>query len=408
MSRPQAGSGAAHRGRQNRHGGCSEPSRSVSPPRTAPRVSPRSNRVPVTVTARAGRPSGSKWDLTAVWMLGRSFDGPMKITVDGELNDANVDRLVSLLEEGADAPTLDFDFSQVGFVYPHATLVAAAAIVHTRDQRRARGLPTRYIKEGLTQGTPTAAASYLGHVGFFQFLGIPFGNAPGEAPGSSTYLPITRLSRDGLSADDGEAAVYRAVEQESYRLAHLVWSDDTAIELLAYCFRETIRNVFEHAMTDSCALMAQKYMGTDVELAVVDFGRGIHASLSEVFPGISPEAALREALKPGITRSVRDEGRGKWENTGYGLFVLSELGRQGGSFSIWSGPHRLTAGATEELTSVAAAHLAGTAIQLRVRTTDAEHFPNHLADIVRRGESAKVPGAVSKKGSSKSRLTGWT
>jgi hypothetical protein len=60
--------------------------------------------------------------------------------------------------------------------------------------------------------------------------------------------------------------------------------------------------------------MAQKYMGTQVELAVLDFGRGIHASLSEAFPGITPDEALRAAIRPGISRSLHEEGRGKWEN----------------------------------------------------------------------------------------------
>lgn len=331
----------------------------------------------------------------------------MIIRLRGELNDSNVERLLNLLSQYAEEPVLDLDFSRIGFAYPHATLVAAAAISHIRDRRRAWGLATRYIKDGVTEGTPTPAANYLAHVGFFQFLGIPFGNAPGQASGSSTYVPIMRLSRDALSTAGGDGALYSAIERESYRLAHLTWSDDTAIELLAYCFRETIRNVFEHAMTDSCTLMAQKYMGTQVELAVVDFGRGIHASLSEAFSGITPDEALRAAVRPGISRSVREEGRGKWENTGFGLYVLSELGRQGGSFRLWSGAHRLTADEGEDATCASATLLAGTAIQLRVSTADADHFPNNLAAIVGKGEAARVPGAVHKEGPSKSRLAGW-
>jgi hypothetical protein len=95
------------------------------------------------------------------------------------------------------------------------------------------------------------------------------------------------------------------------------------------------------------------------------------------------------------------------ENTGFGLYVLSELARQGGYFRLWSGAHRLTVENDEEPSCTTAASLAGTGIQLRVSTTDADFFPNRLAAIVNQGEAARMPGAVKKEGSSKSRLSGW-
>jgi hypothetical protein len=104
----------------------------------------------------------------------------VRLKLQGELNDDNAELLLNLLSEHGETTDLELDFSRIGFASPFATLVAAAAICDVRDRRRAVGLTTRYLENGVTQGTPTPAANYLGHVGFFQFLGFPSGGRPGK------------------------------------------------------------------------------------------------------------------------------------------------------------------------------------------------------------------------------------
>jgi len=69
---------------------------------------------------------------------------------------------------------------------------------------------------------------------------------------------------------------------------------------------------------------------------VSDRGRGVQSSLSEVLPGIDPSDALAKALEPGVSRQPHDQNRGNWENTGFGLFVLSKLAKNKGVFTLWS------------------------------------------------------------------------
>ena len=44
--------------------------------------------------------------------------------------------------------------------------------------------------------------------------------------------------------------------------------------MVSYCLREVIRNVFEHAQTDTCTVMAQRYSDGAAEIAIIDNGMG--------------------------------------------------------------------------------------------------------------------------------------
>jgi hypothetical protein len=131
----------------------------------------------------------------------------------------------------------------------------------------------------------------------------------------------------------------------------MVFDAEHAQELLAYCFTEIIRNVFEHADVDGCIIMGQKYASHVVEIAVLDVGRGIYASLREGYPNLERARALMRAVEPGIslTRSVARKGSDL--NAGFGLYVLSELGRRHGEFKLWSGDYLLTVSRTARRTA---------------------------------------------------------
>lgn len=322
------------------------------------------------------------------------------------LDDETVARAILLLDAIGDMPEVVFDFSEVTFVRPYATLVLASVIQRFRDSRKERHLETRYVTKGVEAGTRPNGSSYLAHVGFFQYLGIPHGKKPGEAKGSDTYVPMRQLTSTDLANSHPGMALHDAINAESERLAGLVCGpDDDAYPMLQYCFCETIRNAFEHAKTDRCLVMGQKYSNGFVELAVVDAGRGVQASLAESFTGITCDEALSRSILPGITRSTRDEGLEEWENTGFGLYVLSSLARDTGDFSLWSGERCLCVDG--EATYQVDRKFQGTAVKVRLGTDNAEYFPNVLHAIVAHGERHLAPGAVRKTGRSKSKHGGW-
>ncbi len=81
---------------------------------------------------------------------------------------------------------------------------------------------------------------------------------------------------------------------------------------LAYCLREVIRNVFEHAETDRCAFCAQRWPDGTVELAVIDQGRGIRHSLEKKMQLESDEEALSAAMRPGVSSKLSNDPNDPW------------------------------------------------------------------------------------------------
>jgi signal transduction histidine kinase len=290
-----------------------------------------------------------------------------------------VRRLVSIQH---DEPEIILDFSRLRFAYPFGTVLLAEAIREVVVERRILGLPVRWSHAGIMAGVVHPAVSYLGHMGLFRHVGIPYGNEPGAAPGSRTYLPLTPIRRP----DAGPSSFHFAIREEAERLASLVFKDELKQLMLTYCFQETIRNAFEHAEVDECVVIAQKWLGQQVEIAVVDRGRGVQASLQERFGPLRASKALDQAIRPGVTRTIPTGRGGRWENTGFGLFVLSELGRRCGDFSIVSSGEYLNLDGNDR--RMGSCPYPGTGVKLKVSIRDADYFPNLLEAIVREGEAA--------------------
>lgn len=342
------------------------------PDLAVPARGPKTVDHPVTIEDPIGHRglSGSAPSSTIVYPI--DFSPPNIIGFSQELQD-----LVSEPSE------VFIDFSQTGYSYPFATLLLAEKIKSFVSKRKSFGLNTS--ASGLAASSEPL--SYLRHIGFFEFIGLKnVGKKPGQAPGSHRYLPITPIEKKGLLRGAQRSTVQEAVQTKSEHLAGMVFDDDFSKQImLTYCFREIIRNVFEHAQTDSCCLMAQKWYSGEVEIAIVDTGIGILASLEEVFQFDSAEQALQEAIKPGVSR-VRSPQRGsEWDNSGFGLYVLSELGSRYGEFSVVSsGKWMHCRNGTSIFNDMA---FGGTAIQLKLSTRDADHFPNILRGIVTTGET---------------------
>ena len=290
------------------------------------------------------------------------------------------------------APMATVDFAPLRSIEPFGLLYAGAALRTFFRQREYRGIAA----QGVRAGEP--AHEYLAHVGFFQWLGISIGNAPGAVPSGATWLPVTTLTRaelDQRTAETGKP-LGSVIHQECERLARLVTQSNQlkVTAPLAYCLREVIRNVFEHAETDRCVLCAQKCADGAVEIAVIDQGRGIRRSLEERLQFATDGEALRSALRPGVSRCPSTDPDNPWGNSGFGLFVLSELGRELGAFRVVSGRASLHL-ASGEIREESAT-LCGTAIQLRLRRPKGANLASQIESIIARGESATASGASSR------------
>ena len=310
-----------------------------------------------------------------------------------EFDDVRVIRFLKNLEMVLQEIEVTIDFNHLFFVLPFGTLIAATGIRSFVRRRHKLGLVT--IVSGAHHHRD--AISYLRYIGFFPFIGIEAGNRPNEAPGSNRYLPITPISKDELQGSG--LRIQDEIDKRSRQLAGVIFAgihNETRRDMLGYCLRETIRNVFEHAGVEECVVMAQRWDNGNAEIAIVDEGRGLFASLSESHAIADQRTAISEAIKPGISRINDPCNDDRWQNSGFGLYVVSELGKKFGSFTIASDDNALLIADGENLW--ATFPINGTALKLSITIEDPDYFSNLIQAIVIEGEkeAGLLPGAIKK------------
>lgn len=256
----------------------------------------------------------------------------MKITVP-RLSTSNAISFCHSLHNCENDDMYFFDVSGINNYEPLPMLLIAAAIRQFCNERSlsATDIQLRYADNSDYQ--------YACHMGFFQAAGFPYGKAPGEASGSSTYIPLTKINikeliqksiSEGNLIDRGEI-----IELEAKRLSVVLSQGEQEFQkLLQYLIREAIRNIPEHADTNDVWICGQYWHNRDLaEIAILDEGIGVYNSLSKNIVHRqyidSNEEALRWALKPGVSVSF-DPSKGQrsgnvWANSGYGLFMISEI-----------------------------------------------------------------------------------
>lgn len=233
---------------------------------------------------------------------------------------------------------------------------------------------------------------YASHIGFFKFLGFPIGNAPGEAIGSTRYVPIETIDIKAFSDGLVGRPIGSLVLPISQRLAGVLSqsSAGSLFELFEYTFREIIRNALEHSRGTSLLYCGQFWpMKNLAEIVVLDDGVGVAETLytNEYIKCTSNREALKFAILPGVSRvsraerAVQDE---HWGNSGFGLYLTSRICSEGGLFRVLSGSSALTLA-----NGVRTEHdwrYTGTCIQLRFSTRNAGARVERIEDIIGEGK----------------------
>ncbi|ACF10916.1 ATP-binding region, ATPase-like protein [Chlorobaculum parvum NCIB 8327] len=286
-------------------------------------------------------------------------------------------------QELINAPDVGVDVRSIDFVKPFGTLLIAESLRIFVLNRAERGLTTHLIGENQIIKSTSNALSYLKYFGFFHFVRLSYGNKTGIAPGSNTYIPITEIKFENLIKKAEDIQFQDTIKRKCDKLATIIVNDDYSKLLVGYCFREIIRNVYEHSHANYCVIMAQKY-SNQVEIAILDTGIGIYESLRSADCVVEPQHALRYALLPGVSRALNLESKNRWANSGFGLYVLSELGKKMGAFEICSSGNILSCYPKHE--NINTLNYSGTGIRLVVSLKNAEYFPNVLQSIVEQGE----------------------
>ena len=317
----------------------------------------------------------------------------MEIFLPRNFEDADIVKFLNELEQYKDEENICTNYSKVEFVKPYATLLLAVGMRDFLRYRFNKGLKTtsKGQKENRT------ALTYLQHLGFFQYIGLNLGKKPNEASGSSTYIPITQLSAEQFDIEGKR--LQEVIDTESDRLAKIIYPGEENVMraiMLSYCLREIIRNVFEHAEVNECFVLAQSWRNGIAEIAIADRGIGLYESLKEAHALKNQQDAVKIALQPGITSDTGPDNDDKWQNSGFGLYVVSELGLMLGDFAIASNGKIMFS--DHGVISWFDVPIRGVAVKLRMDTNEAEYWPNVLNNIVEKGEeiAKTIPGSKRK------------
>lgn len=294
------------------------------------------------------------------------------------------------------------DCGWLNYSYPTGMLIAGSKIRVWVKYRKQKGLVTRMKGHDSSKNVH----GYLRHLGFFQFIGMPEGNSVGQASGSMTYLPITKIVKPIFDSSTQDVQTwYEEIMSQTRRFANLLSGTNSYTEenkLYHYALREIVRNVFEHSEAEECFLCGQRWFDGRVEVAVIDEGVGISSSLQRSFNIDTEMAALRMAIKPGVSSTTKvSKKENIYDNSGFGLFVLEQLVSSFGWFCLGSGTAKLVSqsGSLNEQEL----NFDGTYIGLRLDRAPTQ-FSGILNDIIFSGEQEAKTSGIAAKASGMSKL----
>lgn len=302
---------------------------------------------------------------------------PQNLSLRNAINFCN--RLWSL----EDDENYDFDFARLGRVEPFTMAYVANELKRFSE-----------AKPGTCSAMNFEKHSYAAHMGFFRAFGLEHGKEPGEANGSSTYIPLTILNVSDIKKEAARFGEHigDVLEEKSKRIATILTRQETGdlVDTLTFSIREIMRNVVEHSGSDVIEYCAQ-YWPTKhlVEVAVLDTGTGIYEGLqSNPYLEMSNERdAVHLALLPGISgkmyKGVKERKHDEWQNSGFGLYMTNRICRNGGDFFICSNDSSvlLGSGKKEDI----ACTYKGTALRLRIDTNSITAYKDMLARFRKEG-----------------------
>jgi hypothetical protein len=257
--------------------------------------------------------------------------------------------------------------------------------------------------------------TYANHMKFYKACGLNQGEEVEVSRGNSKYSSITKMSVTDLKNEGANNldVIQEVIEKKAKTMASIVAQGNKKFEQwLSFVIREIIRNIPEHSKSDTIWYCAQYWPSYDlVELAIMDEGIGIKESLCENVNNIkeanTDENAIRLSLKPGIsgTNINRNFIQSEWDNSGYGLYMVSEMCAElDASFIIASGDSAIRVkkvnGQIEQESFDTKVH--GTAIQIRIRPSSTVDYDEIRRKIVLRGEKVAKKNAMAIHVASKS------
>jgi len=199
------------------------------------------------------------------------------------------------------------DLSDVTFIWPAAITLLTTTVLRLRQD----GFQVR-----ITRPTSEKVDGYLNRMDFYALAEVEADYPWRRRSSEGRFCEVVQAR----SEEEGEAVVGDVMKILDRSVAGV----STIYDAVHYALLEIVNNVFHHAHSPTQAVMcAQLYAHLRrVELAVVDSGRGIRASLGQNPKLAGQFATAAEAIELAVQPRVT--GRPDY-NTGEGLFFTLEF-----------------------------------------------------------------------------------
>jgi hypothetical protein len=271
-----------------------------------------------------------------------------------QLNEVYALQFAKMLAGVNGAAELEIDFSETQHFEPFSMLFVGSALRQAQRRANEAGGSVHIRPEGID---PEGIAA---HMGFWRSVGLDIGREINAVSSKDSYVGVSCLDVAKTMRDAGGVLplAISHLEQEAGRLAQILTPDANKglYDALRYSLREILRNGLEHASSPFVWFAGMSWPRRDfVQIAVLDEGRGIKDSLNsnELYHFSDDISAIDAALLPGVTRNANKKLTRtqieKWhearlehpvefyQNSGYGLYMVSEIARAAGQFTLASG-----------------------------------------------------------------------
>lgn len=213
-----------------------------------------------------------------------------------------------------------------------------------------------------------ASKHYFERIGLFKILGIKSNIQITEHEPAGRFIPLTQIK------SSNELTKFIT---EMIPLLHL---EPKQAEPIRYVVSELVRNVLEHAESDSGAILSAQYYkkSNTIRIGIADTGVGIKKTINRSYNAPTHLEAIKLALTPGITGTTRREG-GTEFNAGAGLFFIKSIAKVNRDFfMIYSGNamYKLLKSKQDEK------HVGLYADPFKDRHSKAENFPFWTGTVV--------------------------
>lgn len=304
---------------------------------------------------------------------------------------------IAKLEQYSDLDKLVIDFSVLEYVKMLPVSLFARELRQVVHWRKEHGFETYSRGHDVNKSVPL---SYLSFIGFFDFIGLKgIGlkvRYEAEVTCANPYLAITSYDyrRFKTNAEyDAFRREYDYISEEAVKISRLLNThNDEKNSMMSYAIREIMRNAYEHSGTVNFYVMGQTWRDGSAELVIMDDGMGMLKSLKRKYPNLSTERdAILASMEPGVSGS--DFGNNRYNNSGFGLYVLSEFAKRHGYICIASGDCAIKAGAEIEEHHI---WNDGTFVALHLDEIPPD-TQEELSEIIKRGEVVSQQGEYPTK-----------